>query len=168
MKTLGLMTSGGDAPGMNAAIRSVTRIALGHGFRVLGFKRGYEGILHEQFQEIDARSVSNAIQRGGTILKTARSTEFLTLKGQRKAARNLQKLGVDALVLIGGDGTFRGAMDLAKVWRGQIIGIPGPSTTICSAPTSHSASTPPSIPPSMPSTKCATPQTRTSDSFLSK
>ncbi|MCI0539426.1 MAG: 6-phosphofructokinase [Verrucomicrobiales bacterium] len=125
MKTLGLMTSGGDAPGMNAAIRSVTRIALGHGFRVLGFKRGYEGILHEQFQEMDARSVSNIVQRGGTILKTARSAEFLTPKGQKTAARNLQKLGVDVLVLIGGDGTFRGAIDLAKVWRGQLIGIPG-------------------------------------------
>ena len=110
---------------MNAAIRSVTRIALGHGFRVLGFKRGYEGILHEQVEEMDARSVSNILQRGGTILKTARSAEFLTSKGQKKAARNLQTLGVDALVLIGGDGTFRGAMDLAKVWPGQLIGIPG-------------------------------------------
>jgi 6-phosphofructokinase 1 len=125
MKTLGLMTSGGDAPGMNAAIRSVVRVALGHGFRVLGFKRGYAGILHEQFQEMDARSVSNIVQRGGTILKTARSAEFLTLKGQKNAARNLQKLGVNALVLIGGDGTFRGALDLAKLWRGQLIGIPG-------------------------------------------
>lgn len=125
MKTLGLMTSGGDAPGMNAAIRSVTRIALGHGFRVLGFKRGYEGILHAQFEELNARSVSNVVQRGGTILKTARSAEFRTLKGTKKAARNLQKLGVDALLLIGGDGTFRGAMDLAKVWKGQLVGIPG-------------------------------------------
>lgn len=74
---------------------------------------------------MDARSVSNIVQRGGTILKTARSVEFLSLKGQKKAARNLQKLGVDALVLIGGDGTFRGAMDLAKAWHGQLIGIPG-------------------------------------------
>jgi len=125
MRTLGLMTSGGDAPGMNAAIRSVTRIALGHGIRVLGFKRGYEGILHEEFVEMEARAVSNIVQRGGTILKTARTAAFLTLKGQKKAAHNLQKLGVDALVLIGGDGTFRGGMDLAKVWRGQLIGIPG-------------------------------------------
>ena len=119
------MTSGGDAPGMNAAIRSVTRIALGHGIRVLGFKRGYEGILHEEFVEMEARAVSNIVQRGGTILKTARTAAFLTLKGQKKAAHNLQKLGVDVLVLIGGDGTFRGGMDLAKVWRGQLIGIPG-------------------------------------------
>lgn len=125
MKTIALMTSGGDAPGMNAAIRAVVRVALGHRFRVLGFHRGYEGILHEQFQEMDARSVSNILQRGGTILKTARSAEFLTLKGRKKAARNLQMLGVDALVLIGGDGTFRGAMDLASVWKGHLIGIPG-------------------------------------------
>lgn len=125
MKTLGLMTSGGDAPGMNAAIRSVTRIALGCGFHVLGFERGYEGILHAQFEELDARSVSNIVQRGGTILKTARSAELRIFNGRKKAARNLQKRGVDALVLIGGDGTFRGAMELAKVWKGQLIGIPG-------------------------------------------
>jgi 6-phosphofructokinase 1 len=128
MKTtpiLGLLTSGGDAPGMNAAIRAVTRAALGSGFRVLGFKRGYEGILHEQFQELGSRSVSNILQRGGTILKTARSAEFSTQAGVEKAAAILQKLGVDALVLIGGDGTFRGAMDLAKFWRGRILGVPG-------------------------------------------
>lgn len=125
MNTLGLMTSGGDAPGMNAAIRAVVRVAVGHRFRVLGFQRGYEGILQERFQEMDARSVSNIVHRGGTILKTARSKEFLTLAGRKKAARNLERLGVGSLVLIGGDGTFRGAMDLAKVWRGQLIGIPG-------------------------------------------
>lgn len=125
MNTLGLMTSGGDAPGMNAAIRAVVRVARGHGFRVLGFHRGYEGILQEQFQEMDARSVSNIVHRGGTILKTARSKEFLTLAGRKKAARNLDRLGIRALVLIGGDGTFRGAIDLAKIWKGQLIGIPG-------------------------------------------
>jgi 6-phosphofructokinase 1 len=125
MNTLGLMTSGGDAPGMNAAIRALVRVALGHGFRVLGFHRGYEGILQEQFQEMDARSVSNIVHRGGTILKTARSKEFLTLAGREKAARNLDRLGIRSLVLIGGDGTFRGAIDLAKIWKGQLIGIPG-------------------------------------------
>jgi 6-phosphofructokinase 1 len=125
MNTIGLMTSGGDAPGMNAAIRAVVRVALGHGFRVLGFHRGYEGILQEQFQEMDARSVSNIVHRGGTILKTARSKEFLTLAGREKAARNLDRLGIRSLVLIGGDGTFRGAIDLAKIWKGQLIGIPG-------------------------------------------
>ena len=83
-KILGVMTSGGDAPGMNAAIRSVTRAALGSGFHVLGFDRGYEGILREQFQELDSRSVSNIVQRGGTILKTARSAEFLTSAGVKK------------------------------------------------------------------------------------
>lgn len=125
MNTLGLMTSGGDAPGMNAAIRAVVRVALGHGFRVLGFHRGYEGILREQLQEMDARSVSNIVHRGGTILKTARSKEFLTLAGREKAARNLDRRGIRSLVLIGGDGTFRGAIDLAKIWKGQLIGIPG-------------------------------------------
>lgn len=119
------MTSGGDAPGMNAAIRSVTRAALGSGFHVLGFNHGYEGILREQFEPLDARSVSNIVQRGGTILKTARSAEFLTSAGVIKAARNLQKIGANSLILIGGDGTFRGALELEKVWDGQIIGIPG-------------------------------------------
>lgn len=119
------MTSGGDAPGMNAAVRSVTRAAIGHGFHVLGFSRGYEGILHEQFQELTSRSVSNIIQRGGTILKTARSDEFRTVAGVKKAAAVLRQLGVTSMVLIGGDGTFHGALDLEKQWTGQIIGIPG-------------------------------------------
>lgn len=119
------MTSGGDAPGMNAALRSVTRAALGNGLHVLGFNRGYEGILREQFQPLDSRSVSNIVQRGGTVLKTARSADFMTVVGLKKAADNLEKLGVDALVLIGGDGTFRGALELKEFWDGQIIGIPG-------------------------------------------
>jgi 6-phosphofructokinase 1 len=122
---LGVMTSGGDAPGMNAALRAVTRTALGNGFHVLGFNHGYEGILREQFEQLDSRSVSNIIQRGGTILKTARSAEFMTVAGVKKAAANLQRLGVNALVLIGGNGTFRGARDLGKFWDGQIIGVPG-------------------------------------------
>jgi 6-phosphofructokinase 1 len=124
-KTLGLLTSGGDAPGMNAAIRAVTRAALGSGFHILGFNHGYEGILREQFQTLDSRSVSNIVQRGGTILKTARSAEFFTPAGVKKAAANLQRLGVNAMVLIGGDGTFRGALDLEKFWDGQTIGVPG-------------------------------------------
>lgn len=124
-KTLGLLTSGGDAPGMNAAIRAVTRAALGSGFHVVGFNRGYEGILREQFQQLDSRSVSNIVQRGGTILKTARSAEFMTTAGVKKAAATLQRLAVNAMVLIGGDGTFRGALDLGKFWNGQTLGIPG-------------------------------------------
>jgi 6-phosphofructokinase 1 len=124
-KTLGLLTSGGDAPGMNAAIRAVTRAALGSGFHVVGFNRGYEGILREQFQQLDSRSVSNIVQRGGTILKTARSVEFMTTAGVKKAAATLQRLAVNAMVLIGGDGTFRGALDLGKFWNGQTVGIPG-------------------------------------------
>jgi 6-phosphofructokinase 1 len=124
-KVVGVMTSGGDAPGMNAAIRAVTRAALGSGFHVIGFNHGYEGILRDQFQLLDSRSVSNIVQRGGTILKTARSAEFMTPAGVKKAAANLQRLGVNVLALIGGDGTFRGALDLEKAWDGQIIGIPG-------------------------------------------
>lgn len=125
MKTLGVMTSGGDAPGMNAAIRAVVRTGIARNFRVLGFIRGYEGILQNDFQELGPRSVSQILQRGGTVLKTARSKDFLTLEGQRRAAANLERNQVDALVLIGGDGTFRGALDLAKLWRGRMIGIPG-------------------------------------------
>jgi 6-phosphofructokinase 1 len=124
MKTVGIMTSGGDAPGMNAAIRAACRIALNQGFRVLGFLRGYEGIIQEQTVELSSRSVSNVLQRGGTILRTARSNEFLTVAGQKKAAHSLQHLKVDALILIGGDGTFRGGADLANVWSGQLIGVP--------------------------------------------
>ena len=119
------MTSGGDAPGMNAAIRAVTRTAMGNGFRVLGFRRGYEGILREQYAELDSRSVSNILQRGGTILKTARSADFLAAHGLKKAAEVLDRLGVGALVLVGGDGTFHGAIDFARYWKGQLIGIPG-------------------------------------------
>lgn len=125
MKTIGVLTSGGDAPGMNAAIRSVTRVSLGHGLRVIGFKHGYEGVLNEQYDQLDARCVSNILQRGGTILKTARSSEFCTKKGVQKAARILNKLQVDGLVLIGGDGTFRGGMDLSKEWEGKLVGISG-------------------------------------------
>lgn len=124
-RILGVMTSGGDAPGMNAAVRAVTRAAIGHGFHVLGFQRGYEGILHEQFQELTSRSVSNIVQRGGTILKTARSSEFMTTGGLKKAGTVLRQLSVNAMILIGGDGTFHGGMDLEKYWEGQIIGVPG-------------------------------------------
>jgi 6-phosphofructokinase 1 len=125
MKTIGVMTSGGDAPGMNAAIRAIVRIGIGSGLKVLGFQRGYEGILDKHFEEMNPRSVSNIIHRGGTILKTARSKEFLTEEGQRKAAQNLNELNVDGLILIGGDGTFRGGLDLVKYWKGKVIGVPG-------------------------------------------
>jgi 6-phosphofructokinase 1 len=125
MKTLAVLTSGGDAPGMNAVIRAVVRMGLGRGWRVIGFRRGYEGIIEGRFQELGARDVSNILQRGGTILKTARSKAFLTLAGRKRAALHLERQNVTGLAVIGGDGTFRGAMDLVKTWRGGVVGIPG-------------------------------------------
>lgn len=124
-KTIGVLTSGGDAPGMNAAVRSVVRVGLGRGLSIIGIRRGYQGLLAEDFWPMGMRDVSNTIQRGGTILKTSRSEEFRTAEGQRKAAELLRQHGFDAVILIGGDGTFRGGEELAKVWPGQIIGVPG-------------------------------------------
>jgi 6-phosphofructokinase 1 len=120
-----VLTSGGDAPGMNAAIRSVVRGAVSRGWRVLGVKRGYKGLIEGEVEELGARSVSNIIQRGGTMLKTARSEEFLTRAGREKARDTLERQGIDGLVLIGGDGTFRGAIELGAIWPGQLVGVPG-------------------------------------------
>lgn len=124
MKTIGVLTSGGDAPGMNAAIRSVVRTALENEMKVYGIKSGYEGLMNGDCYEMNLRSVSNIIQRGGTILKTARSLEFMTDRGQQKAADVCKNLGMDGIIVIGGDGSFRGAQSLVK--KGvQCIGIPG-------------------------------------------
>ena len=124
VKTIGILTSGGDAPGMNAVIRSVVRTALANGLKVKGIRRGYSGLLEEDIVDMDAKSVSDIIQRGGTILYTARSKEFMTTEGQDKAAEICRKHGIDGLVVIGGDGSFRGAADLAV--RGiNTVGIPG-------------------------------------------
>ena len=125
LKRIGVLTSGGDAPGMNAAIRSVVRTASQRGWTTLGIKRGYAGLMLGDMEELGPRSVSSIIQRGGTILRTSRAKAFETLDGQRQAAEALERSRVDGLVLIGGDGTFRGAADLAKVWPGQLVGIPG-------------------------------------------
>ncbi|QHQ60725.1 6-phosphofructokinase [Anaerocolumna sedimenticola] len=113
VKTIGVLTSGGDAPGMNAAIRAVVRTALANGLKVKGIRRGYSGLLDEDIVDMEAQSVSDIIQRGGTILYTARSKEFMTTEGQDKAAEICRKHGIDGLVVIGGDGSFRGAADLA-------------------------------------------------------
>ncbi len=113
VKTIGVLTSGGDAPGMNAAIRAVVRTALANGLKVKGIRRGYSGLLDEDIVDMDAQSVSDIIQRGGTVLYTARSKEFMTTEGQDKAAEICRKHGIDGLVVIGGDGSFRGAADLA-------------------------------------------------------
>lgn len=124
-KTLAVLTSGGDAPGMNAAIRSVVRVGLARGIEIIGIRRGYEGLLREEFTPMGMRDVSNCIQRGGTVLKTSRSKEFATPAGMTKAAEILTRHRIDGLVLIGGDGTFRGGTALADFWPGQIIGAPG-------------------------------------------
>ncbi|MEY3436894.1 MAG: 6-phosphofructokinase, partial [Bacteroidota bacterium] len=100
---IGVLTSGGDAPGMNAAIRAVVRTALYEGYEVFGIMRGYQGMLDDEIQQLESRSVANIIQRGGTILKTARCKDFMTPEGRAKAYENLKKRGIDGLVIIGGD-----------------------------------------------------------------
>jgi hypothetical protein len=106
---IGVMTSGGDSPGMNACIRAVVRTGIYHGLEVFGITRGYAGMIDNDIHSMDSRSVANIIQRGGTILKTARCKEFLTPEGRKKAYNNLKKLGINGLVIIGGDGSFKGA-----------------------------------------------------------
>ena len=124
MKTIGVLTSGGDAPGMNAAIRAVGRTCIENDMRVFGINNGFEGLMDGDIMEMNLRSVSNIIQRGGTILHTARSEEFKTLRGQQKAADMCRRLGIESLVIIGGDGSFRGAQELAKQGI-NCVGIPG-------------------------------------------
>ncbi len=124
MKTIGVLTSGGDAPGMNAAVRAVVRTAICKGIKVKGIMHGYSGLLNEEIEDMDARSVSDTISRGGTILYTARCDEFKEEEYQDKAAEICKKHGIDGLVVIGGDGSFRGAQTLAA--RGiNTIGVPG-------------------------------------------
>lgn len=125
MKKVAVFTSGGDAPGMNACIRSVTRTAIYHGMEVVGIKRGYEGMIDGDFQELNAASVANIIQRGGTILKSARSARFMEKAWRKKAFENLQKSGVEGFIAIGGDGTFKGANVLHNEFGMPVIGIPG-------------------------------------------
>lgn len=125
IKSVGVLTSGGDAPGMNACIRAVTRSAINKGWRVFGIYRGYEGLISGDISELTSASVSNTIQRGGTILKTARSKEFMTEEGKQKAYDNIQKFGIDALVVIGGNGSLTGARDFAKLYDLPVIGLPG-------------------------------------------
>ena len=124
VKTIGVLTSGGDAPGMNAAIRAVVRTAIASGLKVKGIRRGYTGLLEEDIVDMNARSVADIIQRGGTILYTARCPEFMTANGQDKGADICRKHGIDGLVVIGGDGSFQGARQLAA--RGvNTVGVPG-------------------------------------------
>lgn len=125
IKKIAVLTSGGDAPGMNAAIRAVVRATIYYGKESVAVYRGYDGLIAGDFEPMTARSVSNIIQRGGTIIKTARSKEFMTPEGRAKAAANLREQGVDALVVIGGDGTFRGATKLYEEHGFNVVGIPG-------------------------------------------
>jgi len=122
---IGVLTSGGDAPGMNAAIRAVVRTGIYNGLEVFGIMRGYSGMIENDIVPMHSRSVANIIQRGGTILKTARCKEFFEHEGRKKAHANLKKLGINGLVIIGGDGSFRGAHKLSEEFDIPCIGLPG-------------------------------------------
>jgi len=122
---IGVLTSGGDAPAMNAAIRAVTRVGISRHCEIYGIYGGFQGILNEQIHELNSRSVSRILHRGGTILTTGRSEDFKTEEGLEKAARILSEHGLDALIAIGGDGTMRGLAELGEHWQGRLIGLPG-------------------------------------------
>ena len=124
IKTIGILTSGGDAPGMNAAIRAVVRTGIAKGVKVMGIHRGYHGLLNEEIEEMNSKSVSDIIQRGGTILGTARCSEFMEPEGQQRGADICRKFGIDGIVIIGGDGSYRGAQKLSHLGI-NTIGIPG-------------------------------------------
>lgn len=124
MDRIAVLTSGGDAPGMNDAIRGIVRTALDRDLEVVGFKRGYEGLVKNDYRMMDSPSVGNILEEGGTILQTYRSERFKEAEGLRQACENLDELEVDGLVTIGGDGTFSGALDLDERWGGQVVGIP--------------------------------------------
>jgi 6-phosphofructokinase 1 len=125
IKKIGVLTSGGDSPGMNACIRAVVRTGIFYDYKVMGIISGYSGLIHDEFVEMDSASVSSIIQRGGTILKTARSEEFRTQEGREKAYKNLVRHRVDALVAIGGNGTFTGADIFCREHDFRVMGIPG-------------------------------------------
>ena len=125
MKRIGVMTSGGDAPGMNAALRAVVRWAAANDVEVVGIRRGYAGMIEGEFVPLAPRDVANIIQRGGTILRTARSKAFMEPEGRAEAARRLAEAGIEGLVAIGGDGTFRGAIKLTQEHRVPVVGVPG-------------------------------------------
>jgi len=125
IKKIGVMTSGGDAPGMNAAIRAVVRTCAYYNIECVGIYRGYQGMIDADFVKLDARSVNNIINRGGTILKSSRSAEFKTKEGRAKAYENIKNAEIDGLILIGGDGTFTGGMVFYNEFKVPCIGIPG-------------------------------------------
>lgn len=122
---IGVLTSGGDSPGMNAAIRAVVRTGIYHGLEIYGIMRGYQGLIEDDIAKMESRSVANIIQRGGTILKTARCKEFFEFEGRKKAYNNLKKRGINGLVIIGGDGSFRGAVHFSQEFDIPCIGVAG-------------------------------------------
>ncbi len=122
---IGVLSSGGDSPGMNAAIRAVVRTGLHHGLEVFGIMRGYSGMVEDDIKQMESRSVANIIQRGGTILKTARCKEFFEYEGRKRAYENLKKRGINGLVILGGDGSFRGAQIFSNEFDIPCIGLPG-------------------------------------------
>lgn len=122
---IGVLTSGGDSPGMNACVRAAVRTALYHGLEVFGIMRGYSGMVEDDIFKMESRSVANIIQRGGTILKTSRCKEFFTPEGRKKAYNNLKKHGINGLVIIGGDGSFRGAQTFSNEFDIPCVGLPG-------------------------------------------
>ena len=122
---IGVLTSGGDSPGMNAAIRAVVRTGIYHGMEMYGIMRGYQGLIEDDIVKMETRSVANIIQRGGTILKTARCKEFYEYEGRKKAYKNLKKRGINGLVIIGGDGSFRGAVKFSQEFDIPCIGLAG-------------------------------------------
>ncbi|MCP2029041.1 6-phosphofructokinase 1 [Flavobacterium sp. HSC-32F16] len=125
IKKVGVLTSGGDSPGMNAAIRSVVRTCAYHNIECIGIYRGYQGMIEGDFKEMGPRSVNNIVNKGGTILKSARSVDFRTPEGRKKAHENLLKAGIDALVVIGGDGSFTGGLIFNAEYNFPVMGIPG-------------------------------------------
>ena len=156
MRTIGVLTSGGDAPGMNAAIRAVVRGALYHGMQVYGIREGFEGLMDGNFVKLEARSVGNLLQTGGTFLHTARSKRFMTEKGQEQAMTMVKQFGLDGLVVIGGDGSLHGALRLSQ--KGPALSdCPAALTTTWLIPTQPSASIRPSTRPWTPSPKSAIP-----------
>jgi len=125
LQKIGVFTSGGDSPGMNAAVRAVTRAAIAHKLKVVGIRRGYQGMIEGDFIPLKSTDVSGILQLGGTILKTARSAEFRTPEGREKAYQQLKNAGIDAVVVIGGDGSFTGALTMSQEYDVSFIGIPG-------------------------------------------
>ena len=125
IKTIGILTSGGDAPGMNAAIRAVTRAGIYNGFQIKAVYRGYDGLINGEIVDFTTENVSGIISEGGTVLKTARSTDFTTVEGRAKAYENIVKEGINALVVIGGNGSLTGAMKFAEEYDICCIGLPG-------------------------------------------